>query len=129
MGWPGRRHMGQDEWHTVADILAGKCTDAEVRLRGWVHRQRSGGKIAFVTLRDGTGTVQCTVKAGIADDDSLERAKRALNEASISRLEGTVAKDERAPGGYEVKVTAFDLHEPHGPSGDFPLKGEQGIEF
>ena len=110
----------------VRDILAGQHTGETVRLRGWVHRQRSGGKIAFITLRDGTGTVQCTVKAGIADDDSLEAAKGALIESSIRLLEGEVHADERAPGGFEVKATKVEVHQ---RSEDFPLRGEQGTEF
>ena len=114
------------EFHQVRDVLAGEHTGATVRLRGWVHRQRSGGKIAFVTLRDGTGTVQCTVKAGIADDESLEAAKGALIESSISLLEGEVFADERAPGGYEVKATKVVVHQ---RAEDFPLRGEQGTEF
>lgn len=113
-------------FHTVASVLAGECTDQTVRLRGWVHRQRAGGKIAFVTLRDGTGTVQCTVKGGVADDDSLEAAKSALVESSVSLLEGTVVADERAPGGYEVRASQFVLHQ---RAEDFPLKGDQGVEF
>ncbi|MGB1697135.1 MAG: asparagine--tRNA ligase [Thermoplasmatota archaeon] len=111
---------------SIADVLAGKHTGASVRLRGWVHRQRSGGKIAFVTLRDGSGAVQCTVKLGIADDESLAAAKEALIESSVSLLEGDVVEDERAPGGYEVKVTKFVLHQ---KAEDFPLRGDQGTEF
>lgn len=119
--------MSQDPpFDTVAAILAGKHTGEAVRLRGWVHRQRTAGKMAFVVLRDGTGTVQCTVKAGIADDESLEAAKSALIESSVSRLEGEVVADERAPGGYEVRATRFLLHQ---RSQDFPLRGEQGTDF
>ncbi|HET6398788.1 MAG TPA: amino acid--tRNA ligase-related protein, partial [Candidatus Thermoplasmatota archaeon] len=116
---------------TVRDVLSGAKTGQAVRLRGWVHRQRaSGGKLAFVVLRDGTGTVQCTVKGGVADEESLQQAVRAKLEASVELLEGTVAADARAPGGFEVKVTRFVLHEPGGrPTGDFPLRGEQGTEF
>lgn len=86
--------------------------------------------MAFIVLRDGSGGVaQCTVKAGVADDASLEYAKRAKLEAAVLELEGTVVADERAPGGFEVKATKFTLHEPNGPVGDFPLRGEQGTEF
>ncbi len=113
-------------WNTVQAILDGKHTGQSVRLRGWVHRQRSGGKIAFVTLRDGSGSVQCTVKGGIADDESLEAAKGAIIETSVSLLEGDVVADERAPGGFEVKVTKFVVHQ---RAEDFPLRGDQGTEF
>jgi asparaginyl-tRNA synthetase len=114
------------QFDSVRDILAGSKTGQVVHLRGWVHRQRSAGKMAFVVLRDGSGTVQCTVKAGVADEASLESAKGALIESSVEHLEGTVVADERAPGGFEVKATAFKLHQ---KAGDFPLRGEQGTEF
>lgn len=120
------------QFDTVASILAGQKTGQQVRLRGWVHRHRaSGGKLAFVVLRDGSGTVQCTVKGGVVkDDESLAQAVRAKIEASISELVGDVAADARAPGGFEVKVSHFRLHEPNGQAtGDFPLRGEQGTEF
>ena len=32
-----------------------------VRVRGWVTHLRSSGKVAFVVLRDGSGTLQCVV--------------------------------------------------------------------
>ncbi|MCA1818818.1 MAG: hypothetical protein LC620_01985, partial [Halobacteriales archaeon] len=114
------------EFDRVSDILAGKRDGQRVRLRGWVHRQRTGGKLAFVVLRDGTGTVQCTVKAGVADDASLEAAKSALIESSVEELEGTAVADPRAPGGHEVQATRFVLHR---KSENFPLRGEQGTEF
>lgn len=110
----------------VADILGGRKTGQPVRLRGWVHRQRSAGKMAFVVLRDGSGTVQCTVKGGVADDASLDAAKSATLESSVALLEGTAVADERAPGGFEVKATRFVLHRKSEP---FPLRGEQGTEF
>lgn len=111
----------------VADILAGRKTGQLVRLRGWVHRSRSAGKMAFIVLRDGSGgVVQCTVKAGVADDASLEAAKSALIESSVEELAGTVVADERAPGGFEVKATKFALYR---KAENFPLRGEQGTEF
>lgn len=113
-------------YDSVRDILAGHKTGQTVRLRGWVHRQRTAGKMAFVVLRDGSGTIQCTVKTGVADDASVEAAKGATLESSVRDLEGTVKADERAPGGYEILVTRFALHH---KAGNFPLRGEQGTEF
>lgn len=111
---------------SVAEILAGRKTGQPVRLRGWVHRQRTAGKMAFVVLRDGSGTVQCTVKGGVADDASLEAAKGATLESAVALLEGTAVADERAPGGFEVKATRFALHS---KAENFPLRGEQGTDF
>lgn len=123
---PQEISQGPQGFDAVADILAGSKTGQPVRLRGWVHRARSAGKMAFIIMRDGSGTVQCTVKAGVADDASLEAAKGATIESSVAELLGTVAADERAPGGFEVKATKFSLHRKAEP---FPLRGEQGTEF
>lgn len=116
---------GASTFHTVADVLAGRHTGQRVRLRGWVHRQRTGGKIAFVWLRDGTGVVQCTVKGGVADDASLAEAARSRIESSVE-LEGDVVADARAPGGHEVRVARFQVRH---LADDFPLRGEQGTDF
>lgn len=137
-----QQEAGEAPFNTISDILAGKLTGQVVRLRGWVHRQRaSGGKLAFVVLRDGTGVIQCTVKGGVVREGEpgreapLAQAIRAKLEASVSLLTGTVVEDARAPGGFEVKVSDFQLHEPVGgdglprATGDFPLRGEQGTEF
>ena len=35
--------------------------DTEVTLRGWLYGRRSSGKLHFLQLRDGTGTIQCVV--------------------------------------------------------------------
>ena len=35
--------------------------DAEVTLRGWLYNRRSSGKLHFLQVRDGTGTIQCVV--------------------------------------------------------------------
>ncbi|MHB8633165.1 MAG: asparagine--tRNA ligase [Thermoplasmatota archaeon] len=115
-----------EAWDSVAAVLGGGKTGERVRLRGWVHRQRTAGKMAFIVLRDGTGTVQCTVKAGVADAASLEAAKGASLESSVEVLEGAVVADPRAPGGFEVAVDRFALHQ---RALDFPLRGEQGTEF
>ncbi|HVM44763.1 MAG TPA: asparagine--tRNA ligase [Candidatus Thermoplasmatota archaeon] len=101
----------------IRDILEGKHTGEKVTLRGWVWRYRTSGKIVFATLRDATGTIQTTTKKGVATDAAFEDAQKAAIEASVV-LTGTVKADERAPGGFELGVEAFQLV---GPSTDFPI--------
>jgi asparaginyl-tRNA synthetase len=99
---------------------------AEVRVRGWILRKRSSGKIRFVVLRDGTGLLQCV--AGIKDvpADLFEAMDRVPIESSVA-IRGVVRRDDRAPGGYELGVTAFQvLHE----AADYPIQPkEHGVEF
>jgi asparaginyl-tRNA synthetase len=74
----------------------------EVTLRGWLYGKRTGGKIAFLIVRDGTGTCQCVVEA--KQENFFQAALTAGQESSLV-LSGAVRLDERAPGGCEVAVT------------------------
>lgn len=109
----------------VRDILAGRHDGQGVALRGWVYRYRSSGGIVFAQLRDSTGAVQCTVKKGVVPDAAFQQAQAANVEASIE-VHGTVHKDPRAPGGWEVKASDFRLH---GASPDFPITEYQSTEL
>ena len=102
---------------TIKSILRGEHTDHKVTLRGWVWRYRSSGKIVFATMRDATGTLQTTIKKGVAADAAFDAAKEAAMEASAI-LSGTVRADDRAPGGFEMQVEDFQLV---GASHDFPI--------
>jgi len=109
----------------IKDILTGDIKSSTVKIRGWVHRQRSSGSIAFVVVRDATGIIQCAVKKGAVGDKAFDDAKGVFLESSVM-LEGTVKKDERAPGGYEIGATDFEtifLGEP------FPIAKDQSVEF
>ncbi len=108
----------------IGEILDGDATGDEVTIQGWVHRHRSTGGIVFCVVRDSTGIVQCTVKQDNVPKEGFQDADGTSFEASV-RVTGTVAEDERAPGGYEVKATAF---EEVGESPDIPLYEDQGLE-
>jgi asparaginyl-tRNA synthetase len=103
-----------------------KHVGEEVTLKGWLYNLRSSGKLMFPQLRDGTGLVQCVVfKKAVAEEvwDSL----KGLGQESAIVVRGTVRADERAPGGYEIDVTAAEVvHATH----DYPITPkEHGTEF
>jgi asparaginyl-tRNA synthetase len=97
-----------------------------VLLKGWVYQKRSSGKIRFLVLRDGTGFLQCV--AGVKDvpSESFDAMDRVTAESSIA-IRGTVRKDDRAPGGFELGVTEFTiLH----LAGEYPIQPkDHGVEF
>jgi len=74
-----------------------------VTLSGWLYNSRSGGKLVFLILRDGTGLCQCVIEKTDADADNFQTAKRLGQESSLI-VEGEVRADERAVGGYELLV-------------------------
>jgi asparaginyl-tRNA synthetase len=98
--------------------------DQEVNLRGWLYGKRSGGKIIFLLVRDGTGLCQCPVEQ---KDAEAFAAAGALTPESSLRLSGRVRRDDRAPGGYEVAVRALA---PIQIARDYPItRKAHGIDF
>ena len=86
----------------------GKHEGSEVTVRGWVYNLRLGGKIAFLLVRDGTGIVQAVAsKADVGDERFAALA--ALTQESSLCVTGSVRKDSRAPGGYEMSIRDFSV--------------------
>ena len=71
----------------------------EVKLSGWIHRIREIGGIAFVILRDGKGLVQT-----VFESKHILKTLEDLKEESTVSIIGKVIKEDRAPGGVEVKA-------------------------
>ena len=117
--------MSKTSWTKIKEILDGKKTDKTANLRGWIHRTRSSGNIVFIVIRDVTGIMQATVKKGNLADNEFEDAKKTLIESSVE-LKGLVKKDKRAPGGYELQITNFQVIHFAEP---FPIVKDQSPEF
>jgi asparaginyl-tRNA synthetase len=99
---------------------------ATVTVRGWVVTTRSSGKIAFLVLRDGTGTVQGVLSKKEVSDATWAAFGTLTQEASVA-MTGVVRDDPRSPGGVELAVTGL---EPIGPSPDYPISPkEHGTTF
>ena len=77
----------------------------QIVLRGWVHALRRVGKLAFVVLRDGWGTVQAIGTA--ASLEPLER-QRAGPE-SVVTIRGRVVEKPEAPGGIELVEPSYEV--------------------
>ncbi len=109
----------------IREVLAGKLTGREIDLKGWIHRTRTVGGKVFVVLRDATGLIQVTVTKGEVRPDAFEGVTKALIESSM-KVFGTVVKDKRAPGGYEIR--AMDLRVVHFAE-SFPITEDVSEEF
>ena len=78
---------------------------------------RSSGKIAFVTLRDGTGYLQAVLSKKEVPEAAWDAFGKLTQETSIE-VTGTARADNRAPGGVELQATDLKIL---GPSVDFPI--------
>ncbi len=97
-----------------------------VTVQGWLYNRRSSKKLHFLLVRDGTATVQSIVAKSDVGEELFEAAGHLAQECSLS-VTGEVKIDERAPGGVELRASAFELH---GESIDYPLgKQEHGPDF
>ena len=86
----------------------GVFTGEEVTLCGWVYNLRSSGKILFLQVRDGTGIIQCIVERAAVGEEKFAEAATLTQESSLT-VTGTVREDARAPGGYELSVSALEI--------------------
>ena len=87
-------------------------TGEEVRLRGWIRRVRSSGKISFLVLRDGTGEVQCVFVKKDVSPKVWTTVDSASHEMCVG-VTGIVRSDDRAPSGVEVTARDFLLEKRH----------------
>lgn len=79
-----------------------------VKLGAWLYNKRSSGKIQFLQLRDGTGFIQGVLVKNQVSPEVWERARQLTQESSLY-VRGTVRRDERAPGGYELDVEDIEI--------------------
>lgn len=94
---------------TTVEQLA-RHVGQSVTLHGWVYSRTSKGKLHFVQLRDGTGTVQCVLFQKNVPPELFEAVGHAGQESSLS-LTGLVKADPRAPTGFEIEVQSGVLHQ------------------
>jgi asparaginyl-tRNA synthetase len=105
----------------------GEHEGATVELRGWLAGRRSSGKIHFLQVRDGTGTIQCVMGTRDVPPEVFERADHLPQESALI-VTGTVRADARAPIGFEIGVS--DLTVVHRPTDEFPIAPkEHGTGF
>jgi asparaginyl-tRNA synthetase len=101
-----------------------RAAGGEATLRGWLQGKRSGGKVVFLVVRDGTGLCQGVVEPGAGEAFA---AAQALPQESALEVTGLVRAEPRAPGGYELAVRSLRvLH----AAAEFPItRKAHGIDF
>jgi asparaginyl-tRNA synthetase len=109
---------------TISDLH--RHEGQEVRLRGWLYNIRTGGKVQFLLVRDGTGVVQAVASLKTLGEAQFAEAGALTQESSLE-LWGTVKADPRAPGGYELQMAGLKTVQ---LAHEYPITPkEHGIEF
>lgn len=103
-----------------------KYDGLEIELKGWAYNVRSSGKVKFLELRDGSGTVQCVFFKGDCGEQAFEDFEKITQESTV-RVSGIVKKHQRHLGVFEVNVKSFEIL---APAIDFPITPkEHGTDF
>jgi len=65
-------------------------------------------KLHFLMIRDGTGVIQAVVFQNNVSSHVFEETDKLTQESSLM-VTGTIKKDDRAPGGYEMDVNQLEI--------------------
>ena len=85
-----------------------KHVGRQVRIRGWLYHKTDKGKLRFLLVRDGTGTIQAVIFKKNVPPEVFEAADGATQESSVE-VTGTIRQDDRAPGGFELDGVDFKV--------------------
>src|ERR1700687_1647812 len=111
---------------TIQDV--GRYDGQEVTLQGWLYNLRESGKLLFPIFRDGTGTIQGVVS--LKDQPAAFEALRGLTQESSVIVTGRIHADKRAPGGFEIQLTAIEVVQRVPDDTPYPIQlKEHGVDF
>ncbi len=107
-------------------VEAPKHVGEIVELRGWVTHRRSSGKVQFLVLRDGSGTLQAV--AGVKDISPEQwEASAAITQESAVILRGMIKADTRQAGGVELGMQSLEVVS---AAPDYPITPkEHGVDY
>ena len=107
---------------------AGEHAGRTVTIRGWLYNLRESGKLLFPIFRDGTGIMQGVVSQ--KEHPEAFGALKGLPQESSVIATGTIRAEARAPGGYEMGVSAIEVVQRVADAEPYPIQlKEHGVDF
>ncbi len=87
-------------------VAAEQHLGVTVELRGWLTHRRSGGKVQFLVVRDGSGLMQCVAGRDDLSPADWDACETLAQESSLV-VRGVLRTDARAPGGVEMGLQSL----------------------
>jgi len=113
---------------TITIEQAGKYDGQEVTIQGWLYNLRESGKLLFPIFRDGTGVIQGVVS--LKENPEAFGSLKGLTQESSVIVTGKIRSEQRAPGGFEMGVTAVQVLQKVSEDTPFPIQlKEHGVDF
>lgn len=85
----------------------GKHAGKEIKVQGWLHKKRLLGGLNFILLRDRSGIVQIVV-----EEEAEVKKLRGLHIGTVLSVDGKAIKEDRAPGGVEIRSPRIEVQVP-----------------
>jgi len=97
-----------------------------VTIKGWLYNRTDKGRLQFLQLRDGTGMIQGVAFKKEMDEADFDAARSVTQESAVIAT-GTVRADDRAPSGFELSLSQFEIVQ---MAHEYPISPkEHGIDF
>jgi asparaginyl-tRNA synthetase len=107
---------------------AGAHAGGTVTVRGWLYNLRQSGKLLFPIFRDGTGIMQGVVWQ--KEHPEVFSALKGLPQESSVIATGAIRAEPRAPGGFEMGVSAIEVVQRVADAEPYPIQlKEHGVDF
>jgi asparaginyl-tRNA synthetase len=107
---------------------AGTHAGSVATIRGWLYNLRESGKLLFPIFRDGSGLMQGVVS--LKENPTAFEALKGLTQESSVIATGKIQAEPRAPGGYEMHVSAVEVVQRVAASQPYPIQlKEHGVDF
>src|ERR1700752_3457754 len=113
---------------TITIEQAGTYDTQEVTIQGWLYNLREYGKLLFPIFRDGTGVIQGVVS--LKENPEAFAALKGLTQESSVIVTGKIRAEQRAPGGFELGVTAVRVLQKVSEETPYPIQlKDHGVDF
>src|ERR1700678_1416352 len=107
---------------------AGAHAGGSVTIRGWLYNLRESGKLLFPIFRDRTEIMQGVVSQ--KEHPDVFSALKGLPQESSVTATGAIREEKRAPGGYEIGVSAIEVIQRVAEATPYPIQlKEHGVDF
>lgn len=89
----------------ISDVLSDDWIGKEIIIKGAVHTIRDMSQFSFIILRNYQGLIQCVLEEGKVQDFQV----KDVREGATVVVKGILSAEDRAPNGFEVRVTDIRL--------------------
>ncbi len=90
----------------ISDI--GQHVGETVALKGWVYNRTDKGRLQFIQIRDGSGSIQAVAFKKNMSETAFDAARHVTQESSVIAA-GSVREDPRSPTGFEMDLSDFEI--------------------